>query len=118
VREVQVIRGGNSLLYGPEPAPVINFVSKGAVAGAPFGASTEQMIGSNGTWQTYNVVKGSDGDVAYRVAGWINRSDGRAPTAATTSRASMPVCCGRRARPRNGAWICIFMTPRRATPAV
>ena len=76
VREVQVIRGGNSLLYGPEPAPVINFVSKGAVPGAPFGASTEQMIGSHGGWQTYNVVKGSDGDFAWRVAGWINRSDG------------------------------------------
>ena len=76
VREIQVIRGGNSLLYGPEPAPVINFVSKGAVAGAPFGASTEQMIGSHGGWQTYNVLKGSRGDVAWRVAGWLNRSDG------------------------------------------
>ena len=76
VREIQVIRGGNSLLYGPEPAPVINFVSKGAVAGQPFGASTEQMIGSHGGWQTYNVLKGSSGDVAWRVAGWLNRSDG------------------------------------------
>ncbi len=76
VREIQVIRGSNSLLYGPEPAPVINFVSKGAVAGQPFGASTEQMIGSHGGWQTYNVLKGSRGDVAWRVAGWLNRSDG------------------------------------------
>ena len=76
VREVRVIRGGNSLLYGPEPAPVIDFVSKGAVAGQPFGASTEQMVGSDGGWQTYNVLKGSSGDVAWRVAGWINRSHG------------------------------------------
>ncbi len=28
VSEVQVIRGGSSLLYGPEPAPAINFVTK------------------------------------------------------------------------------------------
>lgn len=76
VKNLQVIRGGGSLLYGPEPAPVINFVSKGAVAGAPFGASTEQMIGSDGGWQTFNVVKGSSGDFAYRVDAWINRSTG------------------------------------------
>ncbi len=28
ISEIQVIRGGNSLLYGPEPAPAINYVSK------------------------------------------------------------------------------------------
>jgi Fe(3+) dicitrate transport protein len=28
IREVQMIRGGSGLLYGPEPEPVINFVSK------------------------------------------------------------------------------------------
>ena len=28
ISEIQFIRGGNSLLYGPEPAPVVNFVTK------------------------------------------------------------------------------------------
>src|SRR5690348_14743152 len=28
LQEVQLIRGGSSLLYGPEPAPAVNFVSK------------------------------------------------------------------------------------------
>ncbi len=76
VRNIELIRGGASLLYGPEPAPVINFVSRRAVAGAPFAASSEQIAGSDGGWQTYNVVKGSSGDVAWRVDGWINRSSG------------------------------------------
>ena len=33
VSEIQVLRAGNSLLYGPEPAPAINFVSRRPTAG-------------------------------------------------------------------------------------
>ena len=41
--EIQLIRGGSSLLYGPEPAPVLNLVSKRPTPGTPFSASTEQV---------------------------------------------------------------------------
>ena len=33
ISEIQFIRGGSSLLYGPEPAPAINFVTKHPVPG-------------------------------------------------------------------------------------
>ncbi|EQD34087.1 hypothetical protein B2A_12817 [mine drainage metagenome] len=111
-----MIRGGNSLLYGPEPAPVINFVSKGAVAGAPFGASTEQMIGSHGGWQTYNVVKGSRGDVAWRVAGWINRSDGPRANSGYNVKGIDANLLWTPSATSRGAWLCICTTPRPTTP--
>lgn len=36
VSEIQLIRGGSSLLYGPEPAPAVNFVTKHPVPGSPW----------------------------------------------------------------------------------
>ena len=45
IADIQLIRGGASLLYGPEPAPVINMVSKRPKPGTPFSLSTEQEIG-------------------------------------------------------------------------
>lgn len=76
VANLEVIRGGNSLLYGPEPAPAINFVSRSAQAGQPSRFSTEQIGGSHGLWQSDNVAQGSAGDFAWRVDGWVNRSRG------------------------------------------
>ena len=42
VSEIQLIRGGSSLLYGPEPAPAVNFVTKHPVPGTPWSAYFEQ----------------------------------------------------------------------------
>src|SRR5215213_5503663 len=38
ISEIQFIRGGSSLLYGPEPAPAINFVTKRPAPGTPWSA--------------------------------------------------------------------------------
>ena len=64
--EIQEIRGGSSLLYGPEPAPVINLVSKRPPAGGPLSGYTEQVGGSHGLYSTYNVLQGSRGPVDFR----------------------------------------------------
>jgi Fe(3+) dicitrate transport protein len=74
--EVQLIRGGSSLLYGPQPAPVINLVSQRPQPGAPFSARTEQVIGNHGLYSTYNTVEGSSGRWTYRAAAAYVRSDG------------------------------------------
>jgi Fe(3+) dicitrate transport protein len=64
--EVQLIRGGSSLLYGPNPAPAVNLVSKRAAPGQPFGAYSENVVGSDGLFSSYNTVQGSSGPFAGR----------------------------------------------------
>jgi Fe(3+) dicitrate transport protein len=66
ISEIQEIRGGSSLLYGPEPAPAINFVSKRPVPGGPLTGYTEQVGGSDGLYSTYNVIQGSTDKFAFR----------------------------------------------------
>jgi Fe(3+) dicitrate transport protein len=55
VSEIQLIRSGSSLLYGPEPAPAVNFVTRHPVPGSPWSFYTEQIGGSDGLYSTYNV---------------------------------------------------------------
>jgi Fe(3+) dicitrate transport protein len=77
VAEVQVIRGGSSLIYGPEPAPAINFVSRRPGAHAPLSAGTEQVGGEHGLYSTYNFVQGSSGPIEFRADLGYQRSDGQ-----------------------------------------
>jgi Fe(3+) dicitrate transport protein len=64
--EVQLIRGGSSLLYGPEPAPAVNLVSRRPEANQPLGAYSENVAGSDGLISTYNTIEGSSGPVSFR----------------------------------------------------
>src|SRR6185503_13644907 len=75
--EVQLIRGGSSLLYGPEPAPAVNFVSKRPAADQPLGGYTENVAGSDGLFSTYNVIEGSAGPISFRGNLAYLRSDGQ-----------------------------------------
>src|SRR6185503_1287116 len=77
LEEVQLIRGGSSLLYGPEPAPAVNFISKRPVANQPFGGYTENVAGSDGLFSTYNTVEGSSGAVSFRGNLGFVRSNGQ-----------------------------------------
>lgn len=61
VSEVQLIRGGSSLLYGPEPAPAVNFVTKHPVPGTPWSAYFEQTGGGNSFYNTYAAVEEAAG---------------------------------------------------------
>ena len=75
--EVQLIRGGNGLIYGPNPAPAVNLVSKRPAADQPFGGYTENVIGSDGLVSSYNTIEGSSGAVSGRVNFGYVKSDGR-----------------------------------------
>ena len=88
IADVQLIRGGASLLYGPEPAPVINFVSRRPAPDAPFSASTEQVVGNHGLYSTYNAVEGSSGAWSFRADAAYVRSDGNRPNAQSQMRQS------------------------------
>jgi Fe(3+) dicitrate transport protein len=75
--EVQLIRGGNSLIYGPNPAPAVNLVSKRPAADQPFGGYTENVIGSDGLYSSYNTVEGSSGAFSGRVNLGRVKTDGQ-----------------------------------------
>ncbi len=65
VSSVQMIRAGSGLLYGPEPQPVINFVSREPIADAPFGGTTEQVGGSDDLLSSFNSISGTAGALDY-----------------------------------------------------
>jgi Fe(3+) dicitrate transport protein len=77
LEEVQLIRGGSSLLYGPEPAPAVNLVSKRPAANQPLGGYTENVVGSDGLLSTYNTVQGSSGPLSFRANLGAVRSHGQ-----------------------------------------
>lgn len=84
--DVELIRGGSSLLYGPEPAPVINLISRRPKPGAPFSPSSEQVLGNRGLYSTYNAVEGSSGRWTYRADAAYVRSDGSRPNGGSQMR--------------------------------
>jgi Fe(3+) dicitrate transport protein len=74
--EVQLIRGGSSLLYGPEPPPVVNLVSRKPVADRELAGYTENVAGSNGLFATFNQLSGTSGAWDYLVDAHYRTSDG------------------------------------------
>jgi len=75
--EVQLIRGGSSLLYGPEPAPAVNLVSKRPAPNQRFGGYSENVVGSDGLFSSYNTVEGSSGPISARVNFGYVKSSGQ-----------------------------------------
>src|SRR3954470_18138793 len=59
--EIQLIRGGSSLLYGPEPAPAVNYVTKHPEPGSPMSGYIEATGGPNSTWSTYGSAQDASG---------------------------------------------------------
>lgn len=77
ISEIQFIRGGSSLLYGPEPAPAINFVTKHPVPGTPWSAFFEQVGGADGFYNSYGSVQEANGPLEFRMDGDYQHSDGQ-----------------------------------------
>jgi len=76
ISEIQVIRGGSSLLYGPEPAPAVNFVSKRPTPGEPWTAYVETLAGANAFLESFASVEGTSGPWEMRLDGGYIHSDG------------------------------------------
>ena len=64
ISQVQMIRGGSGLLYGAEPEPVINFVSKEPSPATT--ATLQQVGGDDGLYSTFDSLSGPAGPVGYR----------------------------------------------------
>jgi Fe(3+) dicitrate transport protein len=76
ISEIQLIRGGSSLLYGPEPPPVVNMISRKPVADRELAGYTENVVGSNGLFGTFNQLSGTKGDWDYLVDAHYRKNDG------------------------------------------
>ncbi len=77
ISEIQFIRGGSSLLYGPEPAPAVNYVTKHPLPGTPWSAYFEQTGGPDSTYSSYGAVEEANGPVELRMDGYYGTSDGQ-----------------------------------------
>ena len=73
---VQMIRAGSGLLYGPEPQPVINFISQ-QPSTRPLAGTSEQVGGSNSLFSSFNKISGTDGDWNYLADFSRRQSDGQ-----------------------------------------
>lgn len=77
VERVELVSGGSSLLYGPQPGPVLNYVTKMPQAGEKLYASTRQTIGSFGMYSTHNELGGSSGPLG--MLGYYNHRQANGP---------------------------------------
>jgi Fe(3+) dicitrate transport protein len=77
IAELQMIRGGSSLLYGPEPGPALNFISRKPDADRPFGGYSENVIGNNGLFASFNRISGTVGEWDYLLDAHYRTNDGQ-----------------------------------------
>lgn len=67
LERVQFVRGGSSLLYGPQPGPAVNLITRDPLPEAEFSARSRHVGGGDGLYATYNEVSGGSGDFGYRI---------------------------------------------------
>lgn len=76
VQSIQFIRGGASLMYGPQVGGAVNFVTRKPDPKAPASVYSKQLFGERNFFSTYNELSGTSGNVSY--LGFFHRrqSDG------------------------------------------
>lgn len=66
VQRIEVVRGQGSLQYGPQFGGLVNYILRnGSEINKPFEFETQQTIGSNGLFNSYNAIGGKSGKVHY-----------------------------------------------------
>lgn len=76
VSQVQFIRGGSGLIYGPQIGPIVNFVTRVAEVGSETRLRSDHAMGSNGMYSTYNEFAASKQDVAFLASIDHRKADG------------------------------------------
>jgi len=64
---IDFVRGGASLLYGPQPGGALNYVTRKPPTDRPFSLYSNQTWGSDSFYSTYNQASGTVGRVGYQV---------------------------------------------------
>ncbi|MDD2792794.1 MAG: TonB-dependent receptor [Sediminibacterium sp.] len=66
VQRIEIVRGQGSLQYGPQFGGMVNYILKnGSEINRPFEFETQQTLGSNGLFNSYNAIGGKKGKVHY-----------------------------------------------------
>lgn len=66
VQKIEIIRGQGSLQYGPQFGGMVNYILKnGSEIDKPIQVESEQTIGSNGLFNTYNAIGGKTKKIHY-----------------------------------------------------
>jgi Fe(3+) dicitrate transport protein len=64
---IEMVRGGSNLLYGPEPGPSVNYITRRPDSKKPFAFYTEEAIGSHRMVSAYNEISGVGANWDYKV---------------------------------------------------
>jgi Fe(3+) dicitrate transport protein len=66
VQRIEIVRGQGSLQYGPQFGGLVNYILRnGSEINKPLEFETQQTVGSNGLFNSYNAVGGKKGKVHY-----------------------------------------------------
>lgn len=59
VQQIEIVRGQGALQYGPQFGGMVNYILKdGSKIGKPFTLQSEQTVGSNGLFNSFNAIGG------------------------------------------------------------
>jgi Fe(3+) dicitrate transport protein len=66
VQRIEIVRGQGSLQYGPQFGGLVNYILRnGSDINKPFQLETQQTVGSNGLFNSYNAIGGKTAKVHY-----------------------------------------------------
>jgi Fe(3+) dicitrate transport protein len=65
VQRVELIRGGSALLYGPQPGPVLNYVTSLPPRDKKLAFTTMHTAGTDGLYSTFTELAGTSGQFGY-----------------------------------------------------
>jgi Fe(3+) dicitrate transport protein len=76
VDRIVFVRGGSSLLYGPQPGPSVDFITRAPDPDGELSLRSRHVGGEDGLYATYNELSGGSGDFGWRVSYDQRRYDG------------------------------------------
>jgi len=65
IQEIEFIKGGAGLMYGPQPGGALNFVTHDPVLNKKVQLKTENVFGTDNYFSTYEALTGTIGPVGY-----------------------------------------------------
>ncbi len=65
IERIEFVKGGGSLMFGPQPGGALNFITKQPDAGTPFSIYTENSIGTDELFSHYTGLSGLSGPLGY-----------------------------------------------------
>ncbi len=65
IENIEYIRGGSALMYGPQPGGALNFITKQPDLDTPLRTYSENVFGSDNYFSTYNAATGTVGPMGY-----------------------------------------------------